>query len=386
MRAPTPRGHRSGLTLIEMMIAIVLFTLVFGIAVPFFRVQGRSVAAAAGRLDAMQNARYAQNAIDRDLRIAGTGVMSSQPLIVQAGANAITFNGDLVTTDSADPAAVYYDPSVDSSLTMGMTTAGQVSLPLSAISYPETTYTAQGLPSTAETISYWVVADSAAALPNEYSLYRRVNNGTPRLITRNVLIPPGTAFFQYFTYDSATSRLDSIPTADLPLFHSAAIHGSAADTGSAARVDLIRDVRVYVSGVYRDPRTNAATVRTVVGSTNIVNAGMLHHDQCGDPPASVTNTAVTYYAAPPAVQAYVEVSWNASPDQDTGEKDVARYMIFRRATGSSQWGSPIGSLAASRADYTYDVSADSGSWDYGVVAQDCTPANSALTSASVIVP
>ena len=67
-------SRREGVTLIEMMIAIVLFVLVFGLAVPFFRYQARSVSASAGRLDALQNARYAQSAIDRDLRISGIGI------------------------------------------------------------------------------------------------------------------------------------------------------------------------------------------------------------------------------------------------------------------------------------------------------------------------
>ena len=42
MRTPS-LGLRRGVTLIEMMIALILFVAVFGLAVPFFRYQARSV-------------------------------------------------------------------------------------------------------------------------------------------------------------------------------------------------------------------------------------------------------------------------------------------------------------------------------------------------------
>ena len=92
---------RAGFTLIEMMMAILLTMLVFGITVPFFRVQTNAVDQGAGRLDALQNARYAQNAIDRELRLAGG--TPGQPVIVQASAFAITFNVDLVSRLASDP-------------------------------------------------------------------------------------------------------------------------------------------------------------------------------------------------------------------------------------------------------------------------------------------
>ena len=107
-------SRRDGVTLIEMMIAIVLFVLVFGLAVPFFRYQARSVSASAGRLDALQNARYAQSAIDRDLRISGIGIVQAQPMIVQADGFAVTFNADLATKDINDPMSIYYDADMDS--------------------------------------------------------------------------------------------------------------------------------------------------------------------------------------------------------------------------------------------------------------------------------
>ena len=133
-------SRREGVTLIEMMIAIVLFVLVFGLAVPFFRYQARSVSASAGRLDALQNARYAQSAIDRDLRISGIGIVPAQPMIVQADGFAITFNADLVTKDRNDPLSIYYDADLDSSGADAMQNTAKVTLPNSAVQYPDSNY------------------------------------------------------------------------------------------------------------------------------------------------------------------------------------------------------------------------------------------------------
>ena len=66
LRAPAAlRSVRAGFTIVEMMVAVTLTLLVFAITIPFFRAQTLAVGAGAGRLDALQNARYAQAAIDR---------------------------------------------------------------------------------------------------------------------------------------------------------------------------------------------------------------------------------------------------------------------------------------------------------------------------------
>ena len=81
----------------------------------------------------------------------------------------------------------------------------------------------------------------------------------------------------------------------------------------------------------------------------------------------------------------VTISWNSSLDQDAGEKDVERYMIFKRPVSSGDWGNPIADIAASQANYTLDdTSLSTGVWIWGVVAQDCSPNNSSVTSTGVI--
>jgi len=378
----TGSSRRDGVTLIEMMIAIVLFVLVFGLAVPFFRYQARSVSASAGRLDALQNARYAQSAIDRDLRISGIGIVQAQPMIVQADGFAVTFNADLETKDINDPMSIYYDNDIDSSGTDAMNNANKVTLPLSAVQYPDSNYMNGGISSPAETIQYWLVRDSSASRTDQYVLYRRVNNLNQKIVAKGIIVPAGQNFFQYMKPNGA-GGLDSIRAAKLPIFHSAPVHGSPADTATSALTDSIRVVRMKVTGLYNDP-DKGAIMKTVVSSTKLLNAGMSRSTVCGDVPIAVTTATATrfpFFGTPTKVT----ITWNSSLDQDAGEKDVGRYMVFKKRVGVSDWGSPIADLAASQANYTLDdTSLSSGFWVYGVVAQDCSPANSSVTPTGVI--
>jgi type II secretory pathway component PulJ len=375
-------SRREGVTLIEMMIAIVLFVLVFGLAVPFFRYQARSVSASAGRLDALQNARYAQNAIDRDMRISGIGILSTQPMIVQADGFAVTFNADLETKDKNDPNSIYYDADIDSSGTDAMSNANKITLPLSAVLYPDSNYSSNGIMSPAETVQYWLAKDSTATRTDQYILFRRVNALPPRVVAKGIIVPAGKTFFQYLK-PNAAGGLDSIKTAQLPLFHSAPVHGSPADSGKSAVTDSIRVIRMTVTGLYNDP-DKGAIMKTVQSSTKLLNAGMVRSTVCGDIPIAVTNAAAVP-TGPVGAPTKVTLTWVKSLDQDAGEKDVARYLVFKKLSTSADWGSPMADLAASQNSYTLDdTTLPAGLWVYGIVAQDCSPANSAVTSTNTI--
>src|ERR687894_2282236 len=94
--APAARP-RFGLTLIEIMVSMTVTSVLIAAAVPFFVAQARAVGATAARTDMHHNARYAVNTIDRDLRVAGVGVVGAQPMIVYAGPRYVTVNADLVS-------------------------------------------------------------------------------------------------------------------------------------------------------------------------------------------------------------------------------------------------------------------------------------------------
>jgi prepilin-type N-terminal cleavage/methylation domain-containing protein len=373
------RGNRPGLTLIEMMIAMIIFVAVFGLAVPFFQTQMRSVSASAGRADALQNARFGQDAIDRELRIAGAGVVPAQPLIVQADPFAITFNVDLVSNDSLDMNAIYFDPAADGASTVAMPLSDARALPLSTTVYPAAEYLDQGAPSSAETISFWVEPDSAPSRAGQYVLYRSVNAGPKTVVSTGLLVNEDEPVFSYERLDG-DGKLVPIPVADLPLFHTAPTHGSAADTGKYASVDSIRVVDVRLTGQFVD-RDGRRITRTVSGSTRLLNAGMIRNSVCGETPLAPTSPGAAYEAD----SGMVWVSWNASGDQDAAEKDVARYVIYKREASSGSWGVPIGSVPASASSYVFpDSNLQPGSWVYGIAAQDCTPANSPLAATAAV--
>ena len=384
MTTPQMR-QRSGLTLIEMTIALVLTLLIFGAAIPFFRVQARTVSQNAGRMDALQNARFALNAIDRDVRIAGIGVVDKQPMIVQADRFAFTFNADLVTRDGNDPGAIYYDPDAGIGTTTNLPSTRRITLPRTSILYPDSTYYASGsLTSRAETISYWVQLDSASGRSDQYILFRRVNDATPRIVTAGIIIPAGQPFFRYFRTDSV-GRPDSVRTATLPLIHTASLHGAVEDTGRSALTDSIRIVRVRISGLYKNRLPDGTTedvIRTVESSINLLNAGMIQRTTCGDAPIGTGINAVNLVGGAPRIS----LTWSSSVDQNVGEKDVERYALFKHRAAEPDWGEPFLSFPANLTSYSYvDNALSAGEqWQYGIMAQDCSPANSALSVSAVV--
>jgi prepilin-type N-terminal cleavage/methylation domain-containing protein len=380
---------RRGYSLIELMIAMVLMLAVFGMVVTFLRTQTRQIASSAGALDALQNARFSGSAIDRELRVAGAGIVAQQPMMVLAAPMAVAFNVDLTTIDSTDPSGVYYDPNADTSTTSSMTVAHQVTLPTTAYVYPGMNYqSTPGVASAAQTIMYWLAADPTAPLPNTYTLFRRVNAADSTVVSTGIRVAPGTAFFRYFVRDSVTGNLDSIPTARLPLFHSVPQHGGAADTGSAARIDSVRSVRITVTGAFKNP-SGPAVYRTTATTTKLLNAGLVNAATCGQPPLSVNPVplATPFLHGGVAPTDSIVVTWNASVDQDGGQQTVARYLVYKKLTTTATWGQPVTTFAAGAPTYRWNDPAYAGmhgSWQYAVVAQDCTPANSTMAVSSAV--
>lgn len=378
MAATTPRR---GFTLMELLISVTLTMIAIGIAIPFFLTQSRSLEAQAGRLDAQLNINFGLDAIDRDLRVAGVGITQRQPLLVQAAANAITFNADLTSTTPADFAAVYYDPDAPPTTTALLWPANKVTLPNSSWLYPDSAYWASaGVPSAAETISYYTEADPQAT--GLYRLMRRVNNATPRVLARGIKLVSGDPFFRYFKLN-ATGALVEIAQSTLPRRHLPGWHGAPADTGVNALVDSIVLVRVKFTAVHRDPRHPDAT-RVEERTIRITNAGLVRASTCGDAPLAATGLVGVADATP-----QVTLTWTKSTDESAGEKDVEQYAIYRRDPGTAAFAEPFASVAAG-APFPSFVDSDvkpGESWIYGVAALDCTPALSpVVTTPTLIIP
>lgn len=379
---------RRGFTIIEVLISMALMLAVIGMSTQLFRRQSAAVSMQAGRLDAQQNSRFAIANLDRELRMAGGGVADKQPLLVMAGPTAVTFNADLVALDTGDLAAVYINPDADSDAVNVLRSTNKITLPGTTKLYPDTTYMQNvGVPSLAETISYWLSKDSTSTRNNEYILFRRANARPPRVVARGILYNPGDTIFRYYKADT-TGALVPISGALLPLIHTAPIHGTNADTGKSALTDSIRQVRVQFTSIFHDPRTGKDVTRRMQSTIRLMNAGLIRHTTCGNAPLGVTPTAtVTAANGTTVLQTYVTISWSKSIDETTGEKDVERYAIYRRLSSSPTFDEPFASVPAGQSSYTFtDSDVTSGqSLVYGVTALDCTPLASPMGQTSTVV-
>lgn len=375
---------RAGFTLIEMMMAILLTMLVFGITVPFFRVQTNAVDQGAGRLDALQNARYAQNAIDRELRLAGG--TPGQPMIVQASAFAITFNVDLVSRLASDPNATYFTPSADSLATESWEPSRAKALPTALKMYPlQFYYDANLNQSPAETISYFLYVDASSGRPDLYTLFRRVNDRDSTIVTRNIWIPASVGYFFRYWRPNFFGVTQMIPMSSLPMYY---------DTPTvplvlpdSLRESDIRIVEMRIAGLYRDVKNAKDVTRTIYSKTRLYNAGLLRQSTCGSAPLGANNVVATqvYDALSPFPLLKVTVTWDKSLEETGGEADVASYFVERRLSSGTDWEVLGNLLARNLASYAFDdFTFKSGSWVYGVVATDCTPANSPVTISSAV--
>lgn len=365
-----------------------LMLAILGLSTQLFRKQSNAVSTQAGRLDAQQNSRFAISELDRELRVAGVGVVDAQPLLVQAGALAITFNANLVALDTGDLGAVYINPDADSAGVDVLRTNEKITLPGTSKLYPDSTYMqAAGIPSNAETISFWLSQDSTSSHANEYVLFRRINARPAKVVARGIIYNASDTIFQYFKGDTA-GVLTPVSPALLPVIHSAIIHGSAADTGKSALSDSIRQVRIQLTSVFHDPRTNTDTYRRLNSTIFLKNAGLIHHTTCGNPPLGVAPTAAVTAANGTTVpQTYVTVSWTPSVDDAAGEKDVERYALYRRLSSVSTFDQPLASVPGGSGSYSFrDTDLSTGqSWIYGVAAQDCTPMSSPVGQTTAVV-
>jgi prepilin-type N-terminal cleavage/methylation domain-containing protein len=375
------RTNRKGFSLAEMMITVVLMGIVMSVAVKFFRSQSMAISSTAGRFDAYRNAQYAALTIDRDLRVAGIGVTDKQPILLQADAHAITFNANVTANTAADDNAVYIDLDADSASTGGLVPASKVTLPLTSWMYPDSLYLqAAGIPTNAETISYWVRPD--VSRPGESELVRRVNDGPIMVVSKGLVITAGVPTFRYYY-----GPTDSVAAAALPMLHTLAIHNSTADTGSVTSrlIDSVRYVRVQFQTQFKDPRMAKPVLRSISSLIRIANAGLVNRTTCGDVPILGSTFSAVASGSPPKVT----LTWTRAVDEAGGEKDVERYAIYRHLDTAAASADPMVTVPAGAVSYSYvDNFVNPGErWMYLLSAIDCTPTLSpAITRGPVIIP
>jgi hypothetical protein len=159
------------------------------------------------------------------------------------------------------------------------------------------------------------------------------------------------------------------------------------DSGPAARIDSVRVVQVSLT-VTNGLTGTTERKRAVSRYIRLPNVGLASKQTCGDDPILGTALTATWNATPPGG---VDLAWNAAVDELGGERDVTRYVIFRKLATDPLWGDPYLSIPPTgTTPYLYTDRADmiSGkSYIYGLAAQDCTPSNSSVASSlTVTIP
>jgi hypothetical protein len=281
----------------------------------------------------------------------------------------------------------FYDPDAPNGTVSAMTTAQQITVPNSSFAYPAVNYPT----SPAETLIFFVAPDSTTPRTDDMILFRQVNDDTPEVVARNILADPTTPVFRYvrlYAPDAAPVYADTVPSAQIPLAHTVPVHLSPADTAGAAIIDSIRAVRVTLT--VTDGNTGAAEHRrTLSRLITLPNAGLATGHACGDEPILGT-TLTAAMQVQSSGDTVVNLSWGAATDETGGEKDVLRYVIWRRTTSTADWGDPYLSIPAGATPrYTYaDGAIQHGTtYQYELAAQDCSPAFSSLvTSSQVFIP
>ena len=379
----------AGFTLVELLVALVVFSAVMAGTLGFLRSQGRAMSLGSDRMNAVQNLEFALTTMQQRLRAAGANLPDAQPALIYAGTNVVAFNADFATNLPNDPFAVYYDPDVPAGAVTALTKAQSITLPLTTVAYPDTSYLIGGINSPAETIIFFVAPDSSTARADDYALFEQVNGGPPSLVSRNIIGSPTTVYFEYYrlTRVGGAISLDSLPAAKLPLRHSVPIHFALADTGAAAVIDSVRGIRVTFT-VSNGQSGKAERRYTLVRFMELPNVGIATRRTCGDAPilgTTLTATGITQVDGTPAVR----LAWNPATDEYGGEKDVVQYVIWRKRITDVTWGTPYLSLPAGSPTYLYDDAAvTSGvTYQYQLAAADCTPSSSpTTTSAPVTIP
>jgi hypothetical protein len=169
--------------------------------------------------------------------------------------------------------------------------------------------------------------------------------------------------------------------------HALATHGNTADLVS--RIDSLRAVIVSfrVTNGY-----TGATERSERISMNIPlpNMGLKNLKICGSEP--VLGQPLNAVFDNTAGFNQVDLTWNRAFDENSGERDVIRYVLWRRKLlpGPAEvYGDPLTSVAAGFANYLFEDAQNleaGATYEYQLAAQDCSPKLSTPVTSTAIIP
>ena len=246
--------------------------------------------------------------------------------------------------------------------------------------------------SPAETITYYFTPDTSTVRTDDYVLMRQVNNSPASVVARNLLAFPGRPFFEWLKTDTAgnlqtVSATAAAPYPALPWRHQAPIHGSLGDTIQfGAYIDSIRAVRVNIYATNGKSGAQEIT-RALVTTVRIPNAGLTKQRSCGDAPIFARTVTATFTGT--GSVPVVRLTWTPAVDETGGERDIEKYVIYRRTVAAATFDDALQSIPAGQTSYTFDDSSvrNDSTYIFGVTALDCTPLEStAILSAAITIP
>jgi type II secretory pathway pseudopilin PulG len=385
------------MTLIEMLIALTVFSVVMASTLGFLSKQGKGLDKNSVDMGMLQNLSFAGSLLEQEIRLAGANVPFRQPGVIYAGTNTLIFNADYAS-DVDSLYTVYYNPGLPAGQVNALLASQRFALPGTspAYQYPDSNYYAAGsssINSPAETVAWFFQLDVSTSDPNDYLLMRQVNNAAPETVIRNVYQTAGRNFFRYYyrripASGTSASSLDSVQTAWMPVIHTKAIHGEPGDTGQFARADSLAMAEVAFTV------TNGLTgaqqrTRSISFRVPVPNLAVKKVTSCGDAPILGVSVSANWQII--GADTTMLLTWPRAVDDVGGESDVRAYVIWRRPVGSATWPDPIATVAAGPSSPSFnDEDAVPGflpGYQYGLAAQDCTPSLSSMTTVNApLVP
>ncbi|MBN1163432.1 MAG: choice-of-anchor J domain-containing protein [Candidatus Krumholzibacteriota bacterium] len=399
------RKYPGGFTLVEMMIALFVGSLLIMISYNVLTSQKKAADAQNQFINAQQNARVALETLERELRLAGLNIddFNGQPIFIDAAPYQVIYNSDIST-------GVAGVPGMNINQNVPVSTGGTYMIG----TFPgENLGTLQSYNNNAETIRFTLDRDDNGLVdnndryvetnnPHDYALYREENGWKKDIIAYGIRgrdnYPDGQfpePVFKYFgdfnnngivvlwgdgNNDGILSQSEIATLSPVP----------------QNLLDKILEVEISIEGEsallqagYSGPHSspgNPRVYRSIVLTSKVrarnVGTGSANLHACEDPP--ISPTSLNAVDTPNDNGRCVTLAFNGSYDELAGEEDVISYSVYRRLDGDHSW-ECVGSLVPKAvSSYTYldDESSLAGgpepfqAYYYYVTAWDCRPQES----------
>jgi prepilin-type N-terminal cleavage/methylation domain-containing protein len=387
---------RQGFTLIELLVAMVVFVIVLGGALSFLTAQQRMFMKGSDAMGVLQNLTFGADNLHHQIRTAGGNAPDLQPPVVYASPSTFAFNADYASNDPGSFGAVYIDPDAPAGEVEAMRVTAPINVPGSAPNfvYPVVDYTDKGINSPAETIILYFTSDPETVRTDDFLLMRQVNNNPAEVLIRNVVRDStNLPFFRYFRLRppgaNLLPQLIEVTSASMPMSHPIGPHGTSLDVGASAQIDSLRTVLVSFKVTNGQTGTGERTERISL-NIPLPNMGLRSLKICGSEPILAQGLFATYDGSSGSDK--VNLTWNRAFDENSGEKDVIRYVLWRRKLlpgPAEAYADPLTSVAAGFANYLHEDTQDleaGARYEYRLAAQDCSPKLSATVTSVVDIP